>query len=86
MQSTLNRGAAVRAPTENRSVNVMSAGVPETASPDDVSRLIAARITRLDREIADDLKHVEELQRERKEWVSISGTNVAQLPRNGEAS
>lgn len=44
-----------------------------TATPEDVERLIAARVEQIDEEIKPHLAEVEALQATRKRWVMIAG-------------
>lgn len=46
---------------------------PETATPDDVERLIDVRISQIDAQIKTHLTAAEELKTERKRWISVTG-------------
>jgi sugar-specific transcriptional regulator TrmB len=46
---------------------------PETATPVQVEELIDFRIQKLDEEIAELQRHIEDLKEERKRWVTVTG-------------
>lgn len=48
---------------------------PETATPDDVERLIDVRISQIDAQIKTHLTAAEELKTERKRWISTAGAD-----------
>ena len=52
---------------------IIAAFRPESASPDDVERLIDYRIDRIDEEITQHMATVEELRGERKRWLGVTG-------------
>ena len=52
---------------------IIAAFRPESASPDDVERLIDYRIDRIDEEITQHMTTVEELRAERKRWLGVTG-------------
>lgn len=46
---------------------------PETASPEEVERLIDLRVAKIDEQIQDHVAAAEELRAERKRWVGVTG-------------
>lgn len=61
-------------------VNAIAAFRPETASPEDVEKLIDVRVAQIDEQLQQHAAAADALRAERKRWLGVTGGRSRVLP------